>query len=151
MKSPSPPHLSKIISGNSTFPQKNSTQLAIELFTKQYVGQQSKVAPEDLDNVRYLFTEVKALQKLKTIVNTFQEIETELRDKEVTLDKVKKLTTQEQNIVTYIASGMQTKEIANKLYISEHTVQTHRKNINKKLGVKSAIDLVKISMIMPLL
>jgi len=39
-----------------------------------------------------------------------------------------------------IANGYSSKEIAIKLYIETSTVDTHRKNIIKKLNIKRSID-----------
>ncbi len=47
----------------------------------------------------------------------------------------------EKEIVRLIARGLSTKEIANELYLSVHTVATHRKNIISKLGIHSASGL----------
>lgn len=52
------------------------------------------------------------------------------------------LSQRETEITTLIAKGMTSKEIAVKLFLSPHTVNTHRKNIMKKLGVKSTSELV---------
>lgn len=52
------------------------------------------------------------------------------------------LTTSELEIVRFISEGFTTKEIAAKKFISFHTVITHRKNIFKKLGVKSISELI---------
>lgn len=51
------------------------------------------------------------------------------------------LTERESEITALIASGMTNKEIAEKLHLSPHTVHSHRKNITKKLGVKSVSEL----------
>ena len=51
------------------------------------------------------------------------------------------LTEREIEISRLIATGMTSKEIATKLFISLHTVQSHRKNIMKKLGVSTASEL----------
>lgn len=56
-----------------------------------------------------------------------------------------KLTKREKEIIALIAAGMRTKEIAAKLYLSELTIQTHRKNISEKLGVKGVAELIKKS------
>lgn len=54
------------------------------------------------------------------------------------------LSIRETEIVQLVAAGMANKEIAEKLYLSIHTVKTHRKNIIKKLGFtfKNAADLM---------
>lgn len=44
------------------------------------------------------------------------------------------LTTREIEIIEKIADGYCSKEIANLLFISVRTVETHRKNIIQKLG-----------------
>ncbi len=51
------------------------------------------------------------------------------------------LTERESEITALIASGMTNKEIAGKLHLSHHTVHSHRKNITKKLGIKSVSEL----------
>lgn len=57
-----------------------------------------------------------------------------------------KLTKREKEIISLIAEGKSTKEIADTLYLSELTIKTHRKNISKKLGTKGVGDLVSTSM-----
>jgi len=52
------------------------------------------------------------------------------------------LTGSEIEIVRLIASGRTTKEIAQNKCISFHTVNTHRKNIFRKLGVTNASELI---------
>lgn len=52
------------------------------------------------------------------------------------------LTARELEVVTYIAQGVSTKEIADVLFLSTHTIYTHRKNIMKKLGINSVSELV---------
>ncbi len=52
------------------------------------------------------------------------------------------LSEREIEITTLIAQGMTNKEIASTLHLSVHTVNTHRKNIMKKLGVNSTSGLV---------
>ncbi|HTN17589.1 MAG TPA: LuxR C-terminal-related transcriptional regulator [Chitinophagaceae bacterium] len=51
-------------------------------------------------------------------------------------------TKRERMILKCIVEGKSSKEIAAELYISLHTVNTHRKNMLAKAGVKSALDLV---------
>ncbi len=51
------------------------------------------------------------------------------------------LTDRELEIVRLIASGLKSSEIAKQLFISINTVETHRKNIFSKTGVKNAVGL----------
>lgn len=53
-----------------------------------------------------------------------------------------KLTKREKEIIALIAEGKTTKEIAAKLFLSELTIKTHRKNISEKLGSKGVADLL---------
>jgi len=54
------------------------------------------------------------------------------------------LSSRETEIIQLIAAGMTNKEIAEKLFLSVHTIKTHRKNIIKKIGFtfKNAADLM---------
>lgn len=52
------------------------------------------------------------------------------------------LTSSEIEIVRLIAGGLTTKEIAIQKNISFHTVNTHRKNIFRKMGVSNASELI---------
>jgi LuxR family maltose regulon positive regulatory protein len=47
------------------------------------------------------------------------------------------LSQREIGVLELIAQGMSNQEIAEKLFISLHTVKTHARRINVKLGVKS--------------
>jgi DNA-binding NarL/FixJ family response regulator len=59
-------------------------------------------------------------------------------------DTMPALSSRETEIIQLISAGMTNKEIAEKLFLSVHTVKTHRKNIIKKLGFtfKNAADLM---------
>lgn len=56
------------------------------------------------------------------------------------------LSPREMEIIILIALEYSGKEISEKLFISSHTVETHRKNIMKKLNIKSTIGLVKYAL-----
>ena len=51
------------------------------------------------------------------------------------------LTDREKTIVRFVSMGYTNKQIAGKLFLSTHTVLTHRKNIIHKLGIKSVSGL----------
>ncbi len=52
------------------------------------------------------------------------------------------LTKREVEIIQLIAKSLTTNEIADKLFISTHTVDTHRKNILSKLNLKNTAAIV---------
>lgn len=54
-----------------------------------------------------------------------------------------KLTSREIEIVKLISEGLTSHQMADKLFISPRTVETHRSNLIKKVGVKNSIELVK--------
>jgi DNA-binding NarL/FixJ family response regulator len=57
-------------------------------------------------------------------------------------DEITKPTPRELEILQLIADGLSSKKIAEKLFISEHTVSTHRKNILKRYRMESTMELV---------
>jgi two-component system, NarL family, nitrate/nitrite response regulator NarL len=60
-------------------------------------------------------------------------------------DEGKLLTDREREIVKLIAKEYSNKDIAEALFISERTVETHRKNIFKKTGTNSLVGLIKFA------
>jgi len=56
------------------------------------------------------------------------------------------LTDREKEVLVLIAEECSTKEIAEKLFISPNTVETHRKNLFSKLKVKNLAGLVKYAL-----
>ncbi|OFX17303.1 MAG: hypothetical protein A2033_02500 [Bacteroidetes bacterium GWA2_31_9] len=62
---------------------------------------------------------------------------------EITSSNFEKLTEREYEILKLILDGNTNPEIAEKLFISIRTVETHKNNIMLKLEIKSVVDLVK--------
>ena len=58
------------------------------------------------------------------------------------LDPDEKLTKREIEVLSYIAEGLNNQQIADKLFISPRTVDTHRTNIMQKLDIHDAAKLV---------
>lgn len=64
-----------------------------------------------------------------------------INDKRVNEHEGEELTNRENDVLKLVASGYSNKKIAEKLYISVHTVISHRKNITEKIGIKSISGL----------
>lgn len=58
---------------------------------------------------------------------------------------VPELTQREKEILQLIASEYSTKQISEKLFISQRTAENHRYNLMQKLDVKNTVGLVKIA------
>lgn len=56
---------------------------------------------------------------------------------------IERLTDRELDIFRMIGQGLTTSEIASQLFISTHTIDTHRENIKRKLSVKNAGELTR--------
>lgn len=59
--------------------------------------------------------------------------------------EVPELSSREKEIIKLISSEFTAQEIADKLFISQHTVNTHRKNLLVKLKLKNVAGLVKFA------
>ena len=61
------------------------------------------------------------------------------------IDNGRRLTSREKTILNCLASGMNNREIAEKLAISDKTVSAHKRKMMKKLGAKNIVDLLSKS------
>ena len=63
------------------------------------------------------------------------------------------LTSREKEVLRLIAEGYTTMQIADQLHLSYHTINTHRKHLSRKLGIKSAaafaIHAIRLGLIPP--
>jgi len=61
------------------------------------------------------------------------------------------LTRREKEVLELIAGGMTNNEIAKKLFVASTTVDTHRKNLLAKFGVKNTASLMKLAIQMQMI
>ena len=69
-----------------------------------------------------------------------------LRGKTSAKNTLQELSDREIEIIKCLSDGMNTKAISEALFISEHTVKTHRRNIMQKLRVKTSAELIRLAM-----
>jgi len=60
-------------------------------------------------------------------------------------DNDMQLTKREIEVIKLIAEGLTSQDIADKLFISPRTVDTHRRNLLQKLNVKNTAELIKFA------
>ena len=107
----------------------------------------SKIIPiiDDLKNVN-------SLENIKTGLNLLSSHIAALTDESKgNTQNISKLTLTEIKVATLIMNGFTSREIANKLFLSLHTIKTHRRNIRKKLNIQNLdVNLVSyLKTIMP--
>lgn len=56
------------------------------------------------------------------------------------------LSKREMEVLMLVVKGHSTPAIAQKLYLSVHTISSHRKNILKKLNLRSPVELIRFAM-----
>lgn len=57
--------------------------------------------------------------------------------------ELKKLSTRENEVLQLVSQGKTTREIADELFVSTRTIETHRVNMMKKLHVQNSAELIK--------
>jgi DNA-binding NarL/FixJ family response regulator len=55
---------------------------------------------------------------------------------------MKSISPKEKAVLDLIRQGLSSKQIAESLNVSFHTVQTHRKNLMRKFKARNSVDLV---------
>lgn len=58
-------------------------------------------------------------------------------------ERFQSLTKREKEVLTLIGEGLTNKKIADHLFLSSHTIRTHRNRIFKKLEIKNFRDIIK--------
>lgn len=115
----------------------------VEAFKEEY-------ADCDLKMIALVSTMVDAnqLKGYDETINLFDDVESISKKVSVLMDMAKEedgeqdaLSQREKEIIGCVVKGMTNKEIADQLYISVHTVITHRRNITRKLQIHSAAGL----------
>jgi two-component system response regulator NreC len=102
-----------------------------------------RAAPEDLIAATRMVDRGEVYiypQLAKLLVDDFLQRAKHESSTRATLDD---LTPREQEILVALAHGESNDEIAEKLYISKHTVARHRENLMRKLELHSRSELVK--------
>ena len=90
-------------------------------------------------NTSFFFKDYPLLEKL------LKELVPEGKEGTIQWQRFQTLTKSEKKILKLLAEGNSNEQVSNILFITKSTVQTHRKNIYKKLDVANTVELVKAS------
>ena len=88
--------------------------------------------------------EVRLIKALDSAVARDLERRASAKKIENNAERYATLTAREKEVVELVAQGLMNKVVADKMGISERTVQIHRGVACRKLGARSIVDLVKI-------
>ena len=58
-------------------------------------------------------------------------------------NKLKMISPREQQVLEQVSFGLTTKEIASNLFLSDHTIISHKKNLLEKLNAANSPELVR--------
>jgi DNA-binding NarL/FixJ family response regulator len=84
---------------------------------------------------------ISIMDDREIIYNKLRSIIKEKLDEHSPLHHQTELSEREKTILKHVAKGLTNKEIADLLFLSSHTVITHRKNLTNKLGIKTISGL----------
>ncbi len=94
-------------------------------------------------NLVDLIEAIESQEPFYTNVSTFNQPKNDFSELDEKFQVKFKLSKQEKMIIKLVISGNTSKEIAVALFISKSTVDTHRRNINRKLGVTNISSITK--------
>jgi two-component system, LuxR family, response regulator FixJ len=97
-----------------------------------------------LDFIRKPFREHDLLERINEALNIDEDAYRKARDRDALADKLSTLSDREMEVFDRVADGQMNKMVAADLGISERTVEVHRGQVMKKLGVKTLAQLVRV-------
>ena len=99
-----------------------------------------------VDFIRKPFREHDLLDRINEALNLEDDNSRQERDRQALSDRLSLLSKREREVFDRVAEGEMNKVIAADLDISERTVEVHRGQVMKKLGVRSLAQLVRIKL-----
>lgn len=113
---------------------RKAEKLGINAFLRKETTSDELINVIELENNFPFYTNKKNIKTTNTFVAKDESAVSKFR-----------LSKQEKEIIKYIVEGKTSKEIALLLFITKNTVDTHRKNINRKLELSNNGSLIKFA------
>lgn len=121
-------------------PSDNNSQLLNEVLMDIHITEEDLLNHCRLEDsifaecVRNLEREVRMRKTNNDTSTNPNELPTDSQDRD-------ELSEREKEVLVHLVKGMSNKEVANSMFISVHTVMTHRRNISRKLSIHSVSGL----------
>jgi DNA-binding CsgD family transcriptional regulator len=105
----------------------------------------------------HLVQSIGSSEKLKKLVQEFESLGNDFNPKYLDSETVpllsvpfgniahEHITEREKEVLRLVSKGYSDKQIADQLFISNHTAISHRKNLIQKFGVKNTAELIKVA------
>ncbi len=97
-----------------------------------------------LDFIRKPFREHDLLERINEALNIDADLHRRAVNRQELAEKISALSEREREVFDRVAEGQMNKIIAADLGISERTVEVHRGQVMKKLGVRTLAQLVRV-------
>ena len=111
--------------------RKNSRNTDIKIIAIE-IGKLSRATISLYDDYFHISDDLSEIRNKINAVLHLENEETEEKES---------LSSREKEIISHVVKGFTNQEIADKLFLSVHTVMTHRRNIARKLQIHSATGL----------
>ncbi len=129
----------------------NNNKFELLIINPAFLGHNPKLSSNHKKPLKIIAIQTSLLEKsfLKnynttiSLYDSFSQIQDKLENiiKQDNNEEKMQLSSREREIIALIAKGLSNKEIADKLFLSTHTVTTHRRNIMSKLEIHSPAGL----------
>ena len=93
----------------------------------------------------YAITAAHPVEELQSVTYKIERLLEENQMMRKNNSKFLELTKREKEVIQHWVNGLSSAAIAEKLFVSFSTIEQHRKNIKRKLGIKSLPELVKFA------
>ena len=82
------------------------------------------------------------VEELKKAIKRYKEV----ADHEFNPEAIKnfELSEREVELISFLAKGLSSEEIAEEMFLSKHTIDTHRRNILLKTGARNTIEMLNL-------
>ncbi len=144
---PSQAHLREAVDLFTRTPRRLELAAALEDLGGELVAPDREAAIEILGRSLALYTELGATWDARRVRSRLRELG--VRRRIVTVEPETHgwtaLTTSELAVARLVADGLTNREVADRLFVSPHTVNSHLRHVFTKLGINSRVELARLA------
>jgi DNA-binding CsgD family transcriptional regulator/tetratricopeptide (TPR) repeat protein len=144
---PSPADLREAAALFERTPRRLELAAALEDLGVELIATDRDVAVDVLSRTLALYTELGAAWDARRVRSRLRELGVRRRvvAAEPDTDGWAALTTSELTVAQLVAEGLTNREVAERLFVSPHTVSSHLRHVFSKLGINSRVELARLA------